>query len=211
MHAAAIGFMLHRNIADGDPDMAWLADFQEKSSAQAQKALAIPVGMSSPLWLAFGAATTAGVAWWWMTRWTKATNLEALTTLPALKVVKPAAPRLVIELLAPEPEPAPPAPAVEAAPVTVESEPAPATAPKLKAAPKPKPAPAPVLEPQDLTQLVGIGPKLSVALAERGVTRFEHIAAWKAKDVAKFDAELSLKGRAVRDAWVAQATRFSAA
>jgi predicted flap endonuclease-1-like 5' DNA nuclease len=169
--------MLHRNIADGDTNMAWLADFQEKSKAQAQKALAIPVGMSSPLWLAFGAATSAGVAWWWMTRWTKATNLEALTPIPTAKPVK--APRMVIELLEAEPAPAP---------VTI---------------------PAPILEPEDLTLLVGIGPKLSAALAERGVTRFEHIAAWTAKDLAKFDAELSLKGRAVRDAWVAQAQRLA--
>ena len=69
--------------------------------------------------------------------------------------------------------------------------------------------PGAAVTPQDLTQLVGIGPKLSIALAERGVTRFEHIAAWKAKDVAKFDAELSLKGRAVRAAWVAQAQRLA--
>ena len=191
--------------------MAWLADLQDKSAAQAQKALAIPVGLSSPLWLAFGAATTAGVAWWWMTRWAKATNLEAVTPLPVARL--PAA-RLVIELL--EADPAPEA-VVEAAPVVAISEPASAPtaeptvapAPTLKVAPKPKPAPAPVLAPQDLTLLVGIGPKLSAALAERGVTRFEHIAAWTAKDLARFDAELSLKGRAVRDAWVAQAQRLA--
>ena len=140
--------------------MAWLTDFQEKSAAQAQKALAIPVGMSSPLWMAFGAATSAGVAFWWMTRWAKATNLEALTPLPVANAVKAPAARLVIELLAPEPAPVavePPAPVIEAEPVVAAPEPAPeppaAPEPKLKAAPKPKPAPAPVLEPQDLTQL----------------------------------------------------------
>lgn len=189
--------------------MAWLADLQDKSAAQAQKALAIPVGLSSPLWLAFGAATTAGVAWWWMTRWTKATNLEAVTPLPVARL--PAA-RLVIELLEADPAPAPapaPEPVVEAPTVVAVSEPTAAPAPTLKIAPKPKPAPAPVAAPQDLTLLVGIGPKLSAALAERGVTRFEHIAAWTAKDLARFDAELSLKGRAVRDAWVAQAQRLA--
>ena len=66
------------------------------------------------------------------------------------------------------------------------------------------------LDPDDLTRLVGIGPKLSLALAERGVTRFEHIAAWTEKDLAEVDKALDLKGRAVRDAWVAQAKRFAA-
>ena len=64
------------------------------------------------------------------------------------------------------------------------------------------------LTPDDLTRLVGIGPKLSASLAERGVTRFAHIAGWTAADLAEFDKSLDLKGRAVRDAWVAQAKRF---
>ena len=71
-------------------------------------------------------------------------------------------------------------------------------------------APALPLEPDDLTRLVGIGPKLSIALAERGVTRFEQLAAWTEEDLAKIDKALDLKGRAVRDAWVAQAKRFAA-
>ena len=66
------------------------------------------------------------------------------------------------------------------------------------------------LEPEDLTRLMGIGPKLAAALAERGVTRYAQIAAWTADDLAKFDKALDLKGRAVRDAWVAQAKRFAA-
>ena len=64
--------------------------------------------------------------------------------------------------------------------------------------------------PDDLTRLVGIGPKLSVALAERGVTRFAQIALWTEADLAEIDKALDLKGRAVRDAWVAQAKRFAA-
>jgi predicted flap endonuclease-1-like 5' DNA nuclease len=64
--------------------------------------------------------------------------------------------------------------------------------------------------PDDLTRLVGIGPKLSIALAERGVTRFAQIALWSEADLAEIDKALDLKGRAVRDAWVAQAKRFSA-
>ena len=73
------------------------------------------------------------------------------------------------------------------------------------------PKATPVLEPDDLTRLVGIGPKLADALAARGVTRFSQLAAWTADDLATIDAALSLKGRAARDAWVAQAKRFASA
>ena len=66
------------------------------------------------------------------------------------------------------------------------------------------------LEPDDLTRLVGIGPKLSVALAARGVARFADIARWTEADLLEVDKALDLKGRAVRDAWVAQAKRFAA-
>jgi predicted flap endonuclease-1-like 5' DNA nuclease len=62
----------------------------------------------------------------------------------------------------------------------------------------------------DLTLLVGIGPKLAASLADLGVTRFSEIAAWSPEDLADFDAKLSLKGRAERDAWVAQAKRLAA-
>ena len=60
--------------------MAWIAEFPDLDEArdQARKAMNLPLGMTSPLWLAFGAATTAGVAWWWMTRWTRAVNAEAM-------------------------------------------------------------------------------------------------------------------------------------
>jgi predicted flap endonuclease-1-like 5' DNA nuclease len=65
-------------------------------------------------------------------------------------------------------------------------------------------------EPDDLTRLVGIGPKLAAALAERGVTTFAQIAAWTEQELADIDKALDLKGRAARDAWVAQAKRFAA-
>ena len=66
-------------------------------------------------------------------------------------------------------------------------------------------------EPDDLTRLVGVGPKLAVALAGRGVTSFSQVAAWTEEDLADLDKALDLKGRAVRDAWVAQARRIAAA
>jgi predicted flap endonuclease-1-like 5' DNA nuclease len=70
-------------------------------------------------------------------------------------------------------------------------------------------APAPVVV-DDLTRLVGIGPKLAAALAERGVTAFAQIAAWTEAELAEIDAALNLRGRAVRDDWVGQAKRFAA-
>ncbi len=166
--------------------MAWMPDYEELSAARdrAVKALSVPVGAASPLWLAFGAAASAGVAWWWMTRWARAVNIEA--------VMEPAAPA--------------PAALLEQ-PLSVLEIPS-IPEPELAAEPAaPEPAPA---EPDDLTRLVGIGPKLAGALAARGVTHFAHLAAWGAEDLAAFDAALSLKGRAVRDAWVAQAKRLSA-
>ena len=61
----------------------------------------------------------------------------------------------------------------------------------------------------DLTRLVGIGPKLAAGLGELGVTRFSQIAAWTPDELASFDQLLGLKGRADRDAWIAQAKRFA--
>lgn len=63
----------------------------------------------------------------------------------------------------------------------------------------------------DLTRLVGIGPKLAVSLADLGVTSFSQIAAWTSEDLASIDQLLNLKGRADRDAWIAQAKRFAGA
>lgn len=61
----------------------------------------------------------------------------------------------------------------------------------------------------DLTRLVGVGPKLAASLAELGVTRFSQIAAWTPDELASFDQLLNLKGRAERDAWIAQAQRLA--
>jgi len=210
--------------------MAWFDEVSGigVSGEQAQKAWSVPVGVVSPLWFAFGAAASAGVAYWWMTRWTKTVNVEALAGLveaPLAALVEPE------PVVAPEPAAilavaVDPEPVVEAAPVAeptpvavapapVEAEPvkiAPVKAAPVKAA-KAAPAKAAVKAapppPDDLTRMNGIGPKLSELLAARGVTRFAHIAAWTAEDLAEIDKALSLKGRAVREAWVAQAKRFA--
>lgn len=61
----------------------------------------------------------------------------------------------------------------------------------------------------DLTQLVGIGPKLAASLSDLGVTRFSQIAAWSSEELKSIDEMLNLKGRADRDAWIAQAKRLA--
>lgn len=61
----------------------------------------------------------------------------------------------------------------------------------------------------DLTKLVGVGPKLAASLADLGVTKFSQIAAWTPDELASYDQLLNLKGRAEREAWIDQAKRFS--
>lgn len=61
----------------------------------------------------------------------------------------------------------------------------------------------------DLTKLVGVGPKLAASLADLGVTKFSQIAAWTPDELASYDQLLNLKGRAGREAWIAQAKRLS--
>ena len=55
------------------------------------KAMHVPLGLASPLWLPFAAATGAGLAFWWMTRWTRSANLEAAMEAVAPQTVLPAA------------------------------------------------------------------------------------------------------------------------
>lgn len=46
--------------------------------SRAERALQFPVGAASPLWLMFAGAASAGMAYWWLTRWARPANLEAL-------------------------------------------------------------------------------------------------------------------------------------
>ena len=149
-----------------------------------ETAFRVPMGVASPLWVMFGAAASAGVAYWWMTRWTRAAvNFEALAAFA-------------------------PKAALETTPIEIIAEPV--VVAEIEAAPVEAPAPT-LAAADDLTVMSGIGPKLSAALAERGVTRFAQIAAWTEADLAEVDVALSLKGRAVREAWVAQAKRLAGA
>lgn len=102
--------------------------------ADAEKALTLPIGVASPLWAMFAGAATAGVAFWWLTRWRSATNLEAVLVAaePApLPVAEP-------ELLAVE--------IVEAVAVVTESDAEIPVEATIEAAPELEPAVEPEIE-----------------------------------------------------------------
>lgn len=186
------------------------------------KALRLPVGISSPLWLLIGSAAMVGAAVFWATRWMTPVNLEAV--LPAPKVLPKPEPEVeaaiekaaeVVEAVIEAVVEAPVAAAealVEAAPeLEVVIDPvieAPVVVAQTLVEAAPEPAP---LEPDDLTVMTGIGPKMAAALAERGIVRFEQIAAWTEDEIAVLDKELKLMGRVGREAWVEQAKRLAGA
>jgi predicted flap endonuclease-1-like 5' DNA nuclease len=143
----------------------------------------------------------------------------------SLAVDTPPAPTLA---RSPIPEPAPvrvPEPVKFAEPVVVAPTPPPEPKPIPVAAPPAPPKPAPVVVPvavaaamtaigipaaigkaDDLLQLKGVGPKLNTLLNSLGVSRFDQIAAWGAKEIGIVDGHLgSFKGRIGRDEWVEQA------
>jgi len=188
----------------------------------------VMLGAASPLWLLFGGAAAAGATWWWWSaRWREAVNLEALSGAPAAALetlAEPESPLMDAETVVAETllESVPVEAVAEGVDLEAEA-PAPAdeiaaevAVPEvvLEAVSEPVAEVAPLeglaseTVADDLTRLVGVGPKLSSALAELGITRFSQIAAWTAEDIASFDQLLALKGRAERDAWVAQARRL---
>jgi predicted flap endonuclease-1-like 5' DNA nuclease len=181
-----------------------LADFD------AQSALRLPLGAASPLWFAFASAASAGVAYWWMTRWVQHANLEAFDWSAGKAQEgsrsEPQAPAIIAEPTVVTPVEAALEPIEAAADAVVETtvslaEPATETVEQS--------AEAVAAAADDLTRLVGVGPRLAERLGDLGVKSFKDIAAWTDEDVASFDKALDLKGRASRDAWVAQARRFA--
>src|SRR5580704_15890517 len=93
--------------------MALTADFPDLEAARdsAQKAMVVRLGFASPFWLAFATAASAGVAFWWATRWTREANFEPLAFKEALAELPE--PEIAPEIAAPVAE----KPAIEVAPV----------------------------------------------------------------------------------------------
>ncbi len=83
-------------------------------------------------------------------------------------------------------------------------------APAKKAETKPAPK-APAVDPsEDIELIAGIGPTLKKKLVAAGVTTWKQIAAWTEADLARYDEELALRGRATREEWVEQAKELLA-
>jgi large subunit ribosomal protein L21 len=86
--------------------------------------------------------------------------------------------------------------------------------PALKArAEKPAATPAAAAEahdPNNISLIAGIGPTIEKKLRAAGVDSWSQIAAWTDADIAKFDEELKLRGRAKREEWVEQAKELLA-
>jgi large subunit ribosomal protein L21 len=79
---------------------------------------------------------------------------------------------------------------------------------KGKAAPKA--AKAEALDASNLSLISGVGPTIEKKLRAAGITSWNDIAAWSDEDVAKWDEELKLRGRATREEWVEQAKELLA-
>jgi predicted flap endonuclease-1-like 5' DNA nuclease len=223
--------MLHRNKTVVGARAMTPSFLPEIPKIDPEKGPNLLAGAASPLWLVFGGAAVAGATWWWWTaRWREAVNVEALlapapapepapTAVVASVTEAPALAVAPVEVVEPAPvkaaEPAPVKAAAEVAEKAVETVETVAakTVETVKAAAEPVvEAAVEVAETaaDDLTLLVGVGPKLAASLADLGVTRFSQIAGWSAEDLARFDKQLNLRGRADRDAWVSQARRLAA-
>ena len=213
--------------------MSWMTELADPAAARerALKSMVVPMGLANPLWLAFGAAASAGAAWWLMTRWTRPMNIEAVFGAAKTTTAKAPAkqPLKAVDTVAektPETTPVVLEVALAVAPAIVEAVAAPVEAALETAKAETAAVAEAVSEAQtiieteaeeeaqaaadDLTRLVGVGPRTAAALAERGITSFAQLAAWTEDEMAAFDAEMSLKGRSVRDAWRAQAKRLAA-
>lgn len=60
-------------------------------------------------------------------------------------------------------------------------------------------------EPDDLTQIKGIGAKLSALLHDLGIYHFHQIASWTKADGEWIDEKLAFKNRVTREKWIEQA------
>ncbi len=66
------------------------------------------------------------------------------------------------------------------------------------------------IEPDDLEDVVGIGPVLNAKLRELGYTTFAQVAAWTPADAERIGNELDFPGRIERENWIEQARTLHA-
>lgn len=66
-------------------------------------------------------------------------------------------------------------------------------------------------EPDDLTEINGVGPVLVEKLNNMGIYHFYQIAAFSPEDVEMVNEQLSFKGRIEREEWIPQATKLAGA
>ena len=71
-------------------------------------------------------------------------------------------------------------------------------------------ADASAMDASNLSLISGVGPTIEKKLRAAGITSWNDIASWSEADVAKWDEELKLRGRATRDEWVEQAKELLA-
>jgi large subunit ribosomal protein L21 len=62
----------------------------------------------------------------------------------------------------------------------------------------------------DVSLIGGVGPKIKTQLAAEGITSLAQIAAMSAKEMETLDSKLALKGRTLREDWLAQARELVA-
>lgn len=90
------------------------------------------------------------------------------------------------------------------APKAEEKEPeAPAAAAPLKF------SDGPVGEPDDLTEVNGIGPVISAKLNEMGIYHFHQLADFNEEQIEQVNEELAFPGRIEREEWIAQAKELA--
>lgn len=114
-----------------------MIELKPNESVTPAAALHVPIGAASPLWFMFTGAASAGVAYWWMTRWMRPMNLEAL--LPAADAAPVEEAAILIEAFV-EPLIEAVEPLLEAG--VVDPDPAPVPAPE----PAPNPLDTPPME-----------------------------------------------------------------
>ncbi len=64
---------------------------------------------------------------------------------------------------------------------------------------------APAIDASNLSLISGVGPAIEKKLRAAGITSWNDIAGWDDAAIEKWDAELKLGGRAVKEEWVDQA------